>query len=152
MFRSVLILLILFAMCFLKRAKSFKLISTTKNRYFRYDTAILDSTNRGETSTISTVVPVVVRNEEEIRALIKEKNEYSDTSTKVMNGQKKDMITAQLFDAASLDETFLKSLTAKRSYYSIVAERLMQSLDDYQLSNSIKKSNELAMKSLSHAG
>lgn len=91
---------------------------------------------------------VNIRNEEEVRAAMKLDREVVNPES-VLAAKKSEMQTAQLFDAASLDATFLQSLTAKRSYYSIVAERLMQSLDDFQLSSSIKKSNEIAMKSKS---
>lgn len=91
---------------------------------------------------------VNTRNEEEVRAAMKVDREVANPAS-VLAAKKSEMMTAQLFDAASLDATFLQSLTAKRSYYSIVAERLMQSLDDFQLSSSIKKSNEVAMKSKS---
>lgn len=97
----------------------------------------------------SPVSQTVSRNEEEVRAAMKLDRESADANS-VLAFKKGEMVTAQLFDAASLDETFLKSLTAKRSYYSIIAERLMQTLDDYQLSSSIKKSNEEAMKSKSY--
>ena len=88
----------------------------------------------------------VTRKEEVVRAAMKEDREVADP-TSLLAAKKNEMVTAQLFDAASLDETFLQSLTAKRSYYSIVAERLMQTLDDYQLSASIKESNKIAMQS-----
>ena len=91
---------------------------------------------------------VNTRNEEEVRAAMTVDREVANPAS-VLAAKKSEMMTAQLFDAASLDATFLQSLTAKRSYYSIVAERLMQSLDDFQLSSSIKKSNEVAMKSKS---
>lgn len=97
----------------------------------------------------SPVTQTVSRNEEEVRAAMKFDRETADANS-LLAFKKSEMVTAQLFDAASLDATFLKSLTAKRSYYSIVAERLMQTLDDYQLSSSIKKSNEIAMKSKSY--
>jgi len=91
---------------------------------------------------------IITRNEEEVRAAMKIGREVPNPILEeLLANSKKDMKTAQLFDAGSLDATFLESLTAKRSYYSIVAERLMQTLDDYQLSDQIKKSNEIAMRS-----
>lgn len=44
--------------------------------------------------------------------------------------------------ATDLDEEFIASLKAKRSYLRIVLERLMQSIDDIQLSSRIKESNK----------
>ena len=107
-----------------------------------------DSTARLQAAD-DTPVSTVFRKEEEIRAAMKEGREVADPSS-ALAAKKNEMVTAQLFDAASLDATFLQSLTAKRSYYSIVAERLMQTLDDYQLSAAIKKSNEIAKASISY--
>lgn len=108
-----------------------------------------DTTTRLRAADESPVTSTILRSEEEVRAAMKLDREVADP-TSILAAKKNEMVTAQLFDAASLDATFLKSLTAKRSYYSIVAERLMQTLDDYQLSSSIKKSNEIAMASRSY--
>jgi hypothetical protein len=97
---------------------------------------------------------IITRNEEEVRAAMKIGREVPNPLLEELlatSKKEKDMQTAQLFDAASLDATFLESLTAKRSYYSIVAERLMQTLDDYQLSAEIKKRNEIAMQSVDYS-
>lgn len=109
-----------------------------------------DTPTRLQAAENSPIDATITRNEEEVRAAMKVDREVSDP-TSLLASKKSEMVTAQLFDAASLDATFLQSLTAKRSYYSIVAERLMQTLDDYQLSSSIKKSNEIALKSRSFA-
>ena len=104
-----------------------------------------DTSTRLQATENSPLDSTITRNEEEVRAAMKVDREVSDPAS-MLASKKSEMVTAQLFDAASLDATFLQSLTAKRSYYSIVAERLMQTLDDYQLSSSIKKSNEIALK------
>ena len=109
-----------------------------------------DTSTRLQATENSPLDTTITRNEEEVRAAMKVDREVSDPAS-ILASKKGEMVTAQLFDAASLDATFLQSLTAKRSYYSIVAERLMQTLDDYQLSSSIKKSNEIALKSRSFA-
>lgn len=114
----------------------------------RYSQICRDSTARQQAAGDSPVSTVTMK-EEEVRAAMKEGREVADPLS-LLAAKKNEMVTAQLFDAASLDATFLQSLTAKRSYYSIVAERLMQTLDDYQLSAAIKKSNEIAMASISY--
>ena len=115
----------------------------------KYGQNLRDSTARLQAAD-DTPVSTVFRKEEEIRAAMKEGREVADPLS-ALAAKKNEMVTAQLFDAASLDATFLQSLTAKRSYYSIVAERLMQTLDDYQLSAAIKKSNEIAKASISYS-
>ena len=57
---------------------------------------------------------VNIRNEEEVRAAMKLDREVVNPES-VLAAKKSEMQTAQLFDAASLDATFLQSLTAKRS-------------------------------------
>ena len=118
-------------------------------RFSKIQQSVKSTTTALRAADESPVTQTVSRNEEEVRAAMKLDRETADANS-ILAFKKSEMVTAQLFDAASLDATFLKSLTAKRSYYSIVAERLMQTLDDYQLSSSIKKSNEEAMKSKSY--
>ena len=45
-------------------------------------------------------------------------------------------------EKALIDEQFLQQLTSKRSYIRIIAERLIQSIDDNQLANSLKEKYE----------
>ena len=85
------------------------------------------------------------KTEDEVRNKMKLDREVPDlaASNAVPGSDKTDMATAQMLDAGNLDEAFIQSLKKKRSYLRIVLERVMQSVDDIQLSKRIKASNEL---------
>ena len=51
----------------------------------------------------------------------------------------------KLIDGFDADEVLMQRLKSKRSYPSILVERFMQAIDDYQLSEKTKESKELAM-------
>ena len=51
----------------------------------------------------------------------------------------------QLIDGFDADEVLMQRLKSKRSYASILVERFMQSIDDYQLSEKTKEYKELAV-------
>ena len=83
------------------------------------------------------------KTEDEVRNKMKLDREVPDASIVVPGSTRADMDTAQLQDAGNIDEAFIQSLKKKRSYLRIVLERVMQSVDDIQLSKRIKASNEL---------
>lgn len=75
----------------------------------------------------------MVGKEDEVRAELKAKSEGSG------QGSSEKMETDIPYD---LDQELMTRLKTKRPYLSIVAERLMQAVDDYQQSSRLKKSGE----------
>ena len=68
------------------------------------------------------------RTDEEVRDLLRDAREVSSETT-----------PQSLRDFAELDKELMKSLKSKRSYFSLVAEQIMQSIDDFQLSTKTKE-------------
>ena len=85
------------------------------------------------------VLHQTVKNEEELRAELKANREKSDTLYS----------TSSIVDTSDevkvLDDSFLRALKKKRPYISIVAERLVQAIDDNQISQRMKQQNEATL-------
>ena len=82
--------------------------------------------SRSLLSHTHTTLYMNANNENEVREKLRSQNEISDIKGE-MNEVDKDLIN---------------TLTQKRSYFDIVTERIIQSIDDYQLYNKIKQSND----------
>ena len=78
------------------------------------------------------------KTEEEIRNLIKKNNEVSDATTNINS-------LSTMEEILQFDESIVTALKQKRSYLSIVVERVMQAIDDIQLANSIKEKEKLGL-------
>ena len=78
------------------------------------------------------------KTEEEIRNSIKNYNEVSDVTNGV-NGP------STMEEILQFDESIVTALKQKRSYLSIVVERVMQAVDDIQLANKIKEKEKLGL-------
>lgn len=78
--------------------------------------------------------PPHLQSEQEVRAALKKSREVSSTSE------------SQILDASNdeADSAFWQRLKSKRSYGSILVERFMQAVDDYQLSQRTKEYKALA--------
>jgi hypothetical protein len=92
--------------------------------------------DRRRTPTTTSLHDSSTKTEQEVRDQMRLDREVVDPT-----------VLSQVTDVVTdLDEEFVKSLTAKRSYLRIVLERFMQSIDDMQLSSRIKESNKEEMK------
>jgi len=68
------------------------------------------------------------RTDQEVRDILRDAREVSSDAT-----------PESLRDFAELDKELMKSLKSKRSYFSLLAEQFMQSIDDFQLSSKTKE-------------